>query len=416
MRKHLLITGVLLTVLALMFLVRGHADADAPNVNVMSSLDLRVDGRIYENQADDEFTLDKDFWRRTKIVAGPNANAILSLDLIANGGAGNQIDDGVTSGTVSGQGTKIAVEVFVKGVTTALIGVQIAFDFDASVLTFDKAENSAFQFMIPEATGTILASAPPVTLPASNFIARAEFTTAVDVTDREFTLGIKAVTLAESAASSDVITTPNAISFNAALSPDFDGDGTVGFSDFLAFAGQYGAHTGDGRYQAQYDLDGNGAIDFSDFLTFASSYDQQVPPSGSGGTPLPSTPTSSFDLYTFNDYPQGITYANNKFYVVDSVDEKVYVYTSSGQRVESADFDLDRYNSAPTGITYANNRFYVTDWFDDKVYVYTSSGQRVASADFDLHNYAPRGITYANNRFYVVDGNDKVYVYTSSGQ
>ena len=28
----------------------------------------------------------------------------------------------------------------------------------------------------------------------------------------------------------------------------FDGDGTVGFSDFLAFAGQYGSTRGDGRY------------------------------------------------------------------------------------------------------------------------------------------------------------------------
>ena len=81
-------------------------------------------------------------------AAGPNANAVLSLDLIADGGAGNQRDDGVTSGTVSGQGTKIAVEVFAKGVTTSLIGVSVEFDFDASVLTYVKAENSAFFYHI----------------------------------------------------------------------------------------------------------------------------------------------------------------------------------------------------------------------------------------------------------------------------
>ena len=33
---------------------------------------------------------------------------------------------------------------------------------------------------------------------------------------------------------------------------DFDGDGMVGFSDFLAFAGQFGAQRGEGRYQAKY--------------------------------------------------------------------------------------------------------------------------------------------------------------------
>ena len=57
-----------------------------------------------------------------------------------------------------------------------------------------------------------------------------------------------------------------------ALTPDFDGDGQVGFPDFLAFAGQFGARQGDGRYDARYDLDGDGEIGFSDFLIFSSSF------------------------------------------------------------------------------------------------------------------------------------------------
>ena len=55
-----------------------------------------------------------------KIALGRNANAVLSLDLVASGGAGNQRDDGVTTGTVSGQGTTIAIEVFATGVRTSL--------------------------------------------------------------------------------------------------------------------------------------------------------------------------------------------------------------------------------------------------------------------------------------------------------
>ena len=157
--------------------------------------------------------------------AGPNANAMLLLDLIPDGGAGNQTDDGVTSGTISGQGTKIAVEVFAKGVTTPLAGVVIVFDFDPAILTFDKAENSAFAFVVPEpdSTGTNFASATPVTLPESGFLARAEFTTAVDVTDKQFTLGIKMVTLAQSVALIDEITTTNIISFNEPVTGEFDG-------------------------------------------------------------------------------------------------------------------------------------------------------------------------------------------------
>ena len=157
--------------------------------------------------------------------AGPNANAMLLLDLIPDGGAGNQTDDGVTSGTVSGQGTKIAIEVFAKSVTTPLVGVVITFEFDASVLTYVKAENSAFLFVVPEpdSTGTNFASATPVTLPESGFLARAEFTTAVDVTDKTFTLGIKMVSLAQSVALIDEITTTNIISFNEPVTGEFDG-------------------------------------------------------------------------------------------------------------------------------------------------------------------------------------------------
>ena len=155
--------------------------------------------------------------------AGPNANATVSLDLIANAGSGNQTDNGVTSGTVSGQGAKIAVEVFAKGVTTTLIGVVITFDFDPAILKLDKVENSAFPFVIPEPTGVNFAVITPVTLPESGFIGRAEFSTVADITGKEFTLGIKAVTLAQSLASRDVITTTTVISFNEPTSGEFAG-------------------------------------------------------------------------------------------------------------------------------------------------------------------------------------------------
>ena len=64
----------------------------------------------------------------------------------------------------------------------------------------------------------------------------------------------------------------NSTAGDQALTPDFDGDGQVGFPDFLAFAGQFGTRQGDGRYDARYDLDGDGEIGFSDFLIFSSSF------------------------------------------------------------------------------------------------------------------------------------------------
>ena len=151
--------------------------------------------------------------------AGSNADAVLSLDLIPDGGAGNQVNDGVTSGTVAGKDTKIAVEVFASGVKTPLAGLLVKFDFDSSVLAFVKAESGAFGFNIPQATGTYFAATNNVVLPASGFLTRGEFNTLVDVTNRPFSIGIDVVTLAESQTVSNDIRTTKVISFNAIPPP-----------------------------------------------------------------------------------------------------------------------------------------------------------------------------------------------------
>ena len=153
-------------------------------------------------------------------TAGPNANAVLSLDLIADGGAGNRRDDGVSSGVISGKGTTIAVEVFASRTRTSFRGMIIKFDFDASLIAFNKAENSAFALAVPEASiGTNFAATTPVELAPSGFLARAEFETVADVTDREFSIGIETVTLAENVTSQDELTTTATIMFNSSPSP-----------------------------------------------------------------------------------------------------------------------------------------------------------------------------------------------------
>ena len=55
-------------------------------------------------------------------------------------------------------------------------------------------------------------------------------------------------------------------------SPDFDGDRTVGFSDFLEFAGAFGKMAPAGSDDAKYDLDRSGDIGFGDFLIFAAAF------------------------------------------------------------------------------------------------------------------------------------------------
>jgi hypothetical protein len=54
--------------------------------------------------------------------------------------------------------------------------------------------------------------------------------------------------------------------------PDFDGDGAVGFTDFLIFAGGFGATIGDQSFNPILDLDQNGDVGFADFLVFAQAF------------------------------------------------------------------------------------------------------------------------------------------------
>lgn len=179
----------------------------------------------------------------SQVHAGANINATITLDLVPAGGQGNQVDDGVISGTVSGQGATIVVEVFAKGVTTPLSGMSIIFDFDTSLVSFVSVENSAFAFVIPESTGANLASPVPVSLPPSGFLGQATFTTIADVTGRDFFIGLQSVVLAETATSSDVITSTSTVLFTNTIKPfpgDLNLDGNVNFTDFLLFVDNFG--------------------------------------------------------------------------------------------------------------------------------------------------------------------------------
>ena len=58
------------------------------------------------------------------------------------------------------------------------------------------------------------------------------------------------------------------------LRADFDGDGTVGISDFLLFVSHFGSAVGQANYDARYDLDGDGQIGIGDFLIFVQDFGQ----------------------------------------------------------------------------------------------------------------------------------------------
>ncbi len=149
------------------------------------------------------------------------------------------------------------------------------------------------------------------------------------------------------------------------LASDFDNDGSVGFTDFLAFTERFGAVVGEASYDVRFDLDSNGLIDFDDFLLFAEAF-------GNSSAPPQTTPdlalyvldpgTSSIDVYNLkNHLAQGFLpfrnpgsmkvsadherlYVNEQFglFVLNDAHEVVYSVpgTSSGQLVLNKDETL----------------------------------------------------------------------------
>ena len=137
--------------------------------------------------------------------------------------------------------------------------------------------------------------------------------------------------------------------------PDFDGSGVVDFTDFLQFAGKFGARQGDERYESQFDLDGDGEVGFGDFLIFAGSFGKEAPKpmgkiywtdSGTGNpTPMQDDKIQSANLdgsnvetlLTFENFlrlPMGMDAAAGKIYWTDATRDRIRRANLDGSNVE----------------------------------------------------------------------------------
>ena len=93
---------------------------------------------------------------------------------------------------------------------------------------------------------------------------------ASDTTDSEG-LAATTLTLGEEIGTYTVVATvaelePVTFTATAKASPDFDGDGKTGFSDFFLFADAFGGN------DPRFDLDGSGTVDFGDFFLLADYF------------------------------------------------------------------------------------------------------------------------------------------------
>ena len=196
-----------------------------------------------------------------RIFAGNNANAQMQIDLVI--GTSNQIYDGNHSGNVFGRGVKITVEVFAHNVTTPLSGMSIEFQYDTRIVKLNKVESPLFQFIFIDPGDEKIvhcANNPPVFLPTTGFLAKAEFSTVTNAADQEFRITLRSLVLGQSATQLDIIRSNEVfIVFNRGASPatpdniprkkmipgDIDGNGAVDYADWIILTDNFGRTDGD---------------------------------------------------------------------------------------------------------------------------------------------------------------------------
>ncbi|MEE2754574.1 MAG: hypothetical protein VX910_11375 [Candidatus Latescibacterota bacterium] len=122
------------------------------------------------------------------------------------------------------------------------------------------------------------------------------------------------------------------------LASDFDNDGAVGFTDFLAFVERFGSVVGEANFDVRFDLNKDGIVDFGDFLLFTAAF-------GNLSTPPLATPdialyvldrgTSSIEVYNFKNHlaQMFLPFRNPGSFKISADHERMYVNEQFGMFV-----------------------------------------------------------------------------------
>ena len=155
-------------------------------------------------------------------LAGPNATAVIGLDVDASG---NGTDEGVTSATAAGTDA-ISVELFTAPIAGPVVGLDVLFDLDQAVVAVsDFAPPSGF-FKLAAGGNSLQAGAVPSgTLSDAGYWGTVTFTPAIDVTGVEFEIGVTQFVVAPVSGGVDTLRTTTKLSFNS--KPKVTADATV---------------------------------------------------------------------------------------------------------------------------------------------------------------------------------------------
>ena len=218
------------------------------------------------------------------------SQSLFSLSPDLDGAEGDQ---GATSLEVSA-GDVVSIQVFGDDIQGATV-VSMRFEYDARQVLFDRFDVGG---IMTHAVATTKEETHPKsvevsvwpfasrTTPRAGLVGTVRFRTSESFSSTTIRLARGDIQLGryrEKTASFDVDLSLQ--DSTAAPSPgldvhraDFDGDGTVLFSDFLLLASNFGAQREEDSFDGRFDLDGDGTVGLGDFLEFAAQFGKELPP------------------------------------------------------------------------------------------------------------------------------------------
>ena len=217
-------------------------------------------------------------WDMSALGLGGSSQATFSLSLDGDDAAGDQA---VTSLDVS-PGSVVSLQIFGKDIQNA-DGISIRFEYDATQVLYEgfdpggvlpNAQVLALPSTNPTAIEISLVSFGGKAVADSGLVGSVRFRTTSAFSGT--TLRLVRAELGRGGQREEVTFDNTTVALQlAVLTPDFNGDGRVGFDDFVLFVGQFGLSRGDEQYDAKYDLDEDGTIGFGDFLIFGRSFGKE---------------------------------------------------------------------------------------------------------------------------------------------
>jgi len=157
-------------------------------------------------------------------MAGPNAAAVIGLDIDKSGNATNE---GVTSATAAGTDA-IEVEFFTTPIAGPVVGADIVLDLDQTVVQVTGFAQANGLFALGTTANSIsIGAIPSGTLSAAGYWGKVTLSPQVDVTGKEFSVGITRYVVVDAANSTspDTLRTTTRLVFNA--QPKITADKTI---------------------------------------------------------------------------------------------------------------------------------------------------------------------------------------------